>query len=202
MYSNAEFVGRPETGLRYARPNETQTGPVLDHYTGVGEVMAIQSLSEVFWRLNRRFVVKRSRLLNWDDTRERDLIFIGSPSENLSLRDLPIAEDFKFEPMLAGPRKGDLAIMNLHPHSGEQSAWLASKELPITKDYALAVVSRGPAPNQSLLLLAGTTTFGTQAAVEFVSGESGAAQILLQLGGAKVEPFAVCSKWASWAGFP
>lgn len=188
VFSNAEFVGRPETGLRY-RERSAAGPPILDHYTGVGEVMAIQELSQLFGTLGRKYVVKRSRLLNWDDTKNRDLIFIGSPSENLSLRELPLELDFRFEKVKDGPRQGDLGIANLHPQPGEQALYLGSKNLPITEDYAVVALLPGPTQPQWVLLLAGTTTFGTQAAAEFVCREAGAAALLAHLGGPAPQAF-------------
>lgn len=188
VFSNAEFVGRPETGLRY-RERSPAGPPILDHYTGVGEVMAIQELSQLFGTLGRKYVVKRSRLLNWDDTKNRDLIFIGSPSENLSLRELPLELDFWFEKVKDGPRRGDLGIANRHPQPGEQALYLGSKDLPITEDYAVVALLPGPTQPQWVLLLAGTTTFGTQAAAEFVCHETGAASLLARLGGKTPQAF-------------
>ena len=188
VFSNAEFVGRPETGLRY-RDRSEALPQILDHYTGVGEVMAIQELSQLFGMLGRKYVVKRSRLLNWDDTKNRDLIFIGSPSENLSLRELPLELDFRFETVKDGPRKGDLGIANLRPADGEQALYLGSKDLPITEDYAVVALLPGPTQPQWVLLLAGTTTFGTQAGAEFVCREAGAAALLARLGGPVPQAF-------------
>lgn len=167
VFSNAEFVGRPETGLRYYRPNKDAADSVFDHYTGVGEVISIHELDQVFARLGRPVHLKRGRLLNWDDTKNRDLVFLGSPSENLSLRELSLGQEFHFQTMLEAPRKGDLGIVNLHPAAGEAPVYFGSKDLPITEDYA--VVELAPSPSGArILLLAGTTTFGTQGAVEFV----------------------------------
>src|SRR5271155_2330297 len=39
VFSNAAFVGRPETGMRYRDPARDAGTPILDHYTGVGEVL-------------------------------------------------------------------------------------------------------------------------------------------------------------------
>jgi hypothetical protein len=167
VYSNAEFVGRPETGLRYFKPNMDAGKPVLDHYTGVGEVMAVHDLDQVFAGLQREIHIKRGRLLTWDDAKTSDLIFIGSPSENLSLRELPRKPDFVFTRKPSAPRKGDLMISNLHPAASEQATFLAS-EPPITEDYALVALTSGLNASRRVLILAGITTFGTQAAVEFV----------------------------------
>ena len=167
VFSNAEFVGRPETGLRYYRPDQDSAASVFDHYTGVGEVISIHELDQVFARLGRPLQLKRGRLLNWDDAKNRDVVFLGSPSENLSLRELSLGREFRFETVTAAPRKGDLGIANLHPAPGEAAVYLGSRELPITEDYAVVELAPGPT-NGRILMLAGTTTFGTQGAVEFV----------------------------------
>jgi hypothetical protein len=167
VFSNAEFVGRPETGLRYYRPDQDSSASVFDHYTGVGEVISIHELDQVFARLGRPVQLKRGRLLNWDDAKNRDLVFLGSPSENLSLRELSLGREFRFETLKEAPRKGDLGIANLHPAPGEAAVYLGSRDLPITEDYAVVELAPGPT-NARILMLAGTTTFGTQGAVEFV----------------------------------
>ncbi|MGC2399585.1 MAG: hypothetical protein WA510_07375, partial [Acidobacteriaceae bacterium] len=37
IFSNGNFVGRPETGMRYFNPSSDARSFILDHYTGVGE---------------------------------------------------------------------------------------------------------------------------------------------------------------------
>jgi hypothetical protein len=70
---------------------------VFDHYTGVGEVLAIHALDDVFGTLGRRIRVKRGSLFTLDDAKNNNLIFVGSPSENLSLLDIPGAQEFVFQ---------------------------------------------------------------------------------------------------------
>jgi hypothetical protein len=184
VFSNAEFVGRPETGLRYFTPGRDAPEAVFDHYTGVGEVLSVHQLDQVFHGLNRRVQVKRGRLLSWDDAQNRDVVFLGSPSENLSLRDVPLGREFRFEIVQEPPRTGDLGIVNVHPAAGEQAVYFGSRQLPITEDYALVELVRGAAPAQSILLLAGTTTFGTQGAVEFVCNANHLREVLPRIRGA------------------
>ena len=86
IFSNAAFVGRPETGMRYYNSRQDSKTAVYDHYTGVGEVLAIHALDDAFGTLGRRIRVKRGSLFSLDDVRNTNLIFVGSPSENLSLR--------------------------------------------------------------------------------------------------------------------
>jgi len=190
VYSNAEFVGRPETGLRYFKPATDAGKSIRDDYTGVGEVMAVHELDLVFASLRHEIRIKRGRLLTWDDAKTSDLIFIGSPSENLSLRELPTPQDFVFTRKLSAPRKGDLMISNLHPAPSEQATYLAS-EPPITEDYALVALTSG-LNARHVLILAGITTFGTQAAVEFACRASRVDELISRLGPAarrRVPPF-------------
>lgn len=192
VFSNAEFIGRPETGLRYYRPGQDPSSAVFDHYTGVGEAIAIHELDQLFAALGHPSQLKRGRLLNWDDTKDRDVIFLGSPSENLSLRESSLAREFRFQITDQAPRKGDLVIANLHPSPGEQPVYFASQGLPITEDYAVVELARGTASAHSILMLAGITTFGTQGAVEFVSCADCVRDLLPRVrdGAVSVAPFA------------
>jgi len=193
VFSNASFVGRPETGMRYLDPARDTQPKILDHYTGVGEVLAIHELDHVFATLHRQLRVKRGSLLSLDDVKNNDLIFVGSPAENLTLRDIPGTREFVFRRLPDGARKGDLAIVGLHSQVGEPREFLGTpNNLPLTDDYAVIALVRGLNPSRSILILAGTTTLGTQAAVEYVCRQSSVEQLLLRLSVAptgEVEPF-------------
>jgi len=169
IFSNAAFVGRPETGMRYYNSREDSKIAVYDHYTGVGEVLAIHALDDAFGTLGRRLRVKRGSLFTLDDVRNNNLIFVGSPSENLSLLDIPGTQEFIFQRVASGPRQGDLAIASKHPKAGEASTYLASpSNAPLTEDYSVIGLVPGIGSGRFVMILAGTTTFGTQGVVEFV----------------------------------
>lgn len=192
IYSNAAFVGRPETGMRYYNSREDGKATVYDHYTGVGEVLAVHALDEVFSGLGRHVRVKRGSLFTLDDARNTNLIFIGSPSENLSLLDIPSTQEFVFQRATAGPRKGDLEIANNHPKSGEAERYLASpSNAPLVEDYAVIGLVPGVTPERFVMILAGTTTFGTEGAVEFASQPESVQKILQQIPGSanQMKPF-------------
>jgi hypothetical protein len=182
VFSNASFVGRPETGLRYYDPTRDPKTSVWDHYTGVGEVLAVHSLDQIFGLLHRGLRVKRGSLFTLDDVQRNDLIFLGSPSENLTLMDIPNTKEFVFQRLDSGPRKGDLAIVNVHPERGESKEYLASpSNAPLIEDYAVVALLPGLAPSRSILILAGTTTFGTQGAADYVCRENSVAELLQRL---------------------
>jgi hypothetical protein len=182
VFSNAAFVGRPETGMRYRNPQQDSGALILDHYTGVGEVLAVHELDRVFRLLNRQVRVKRGSLFSLDDAKNNDLIFVGSPAENLTLRDIPVSGQFVFQRLGSGARKGELAIANLNPGPGEPAYFTGSPpSVALSEDYALIALLRGLNPTESVLILAGTTTIGTQAAAEYVCHEDSLAQLLSRL---------------------
>jgi hypothetical protein len=182
IFSNAAFIGRPETGMRYFNGARDPRNLIFDHYTGVGEVLAVHNLDQVFGLLRRGIRVKRGSLFSLDDAQNNDLIFVGSPSENLTLLDIPGSKEFIFQRLTSGPRNGDLAIVNEHPQAGEPIAVEASPSTsPLTEDYAIIALMPGLNPARSVMILAGTTTFGTQGVVEFVSREDSVRDLLSRL---------------------
>lgn len=193
IFSNGAFVGRPETGMRYFNSAQDSREQILDHYTGVGEVLAVHELDRVFAVLNRRIRVKRGTLFSLDDAKNNDLIFVGSPAENLTLLEIPGTREFVFQRVPSGPRKGDLAVVNLRPQSDEPRFFLASRSTdPLIEDYAVIGLVRGLNPARSVLILAGTTTMGTQAAVEYVCRQDSLEELLLRLSVSKtgeLKPF-------------
>jgi hypothetical protein len=168
IFSNGAFVGRPETGMRYFDATQDSRSQILDHYTGVGEVLAVHNIDHVFGLLRRGIRVKRGSLFSLDDAKNNDLIFVGSPEENLTLREIPNSQEFVFKRFNKTPRKG-VAILNVHPQPGEEKVFFATQaDQPLSEDYAVVAFLKGLTPTRSILILAGTTTIGTQAAAEFV----------------------------------
>ena len=173
IFSNAQFVGRPDKGMRYYDAARDGNAAILDHYTGVGEVLAIHNLDTVFDGMHRTLRVKRGSLFSLDDAKNNDLIFIGSPGENLTLLEIPSTREFTFRRMQEGPRAGNMEILNARPQPGESSTYIASpSNVPLLEDYAVVALEKAINPAHYELILAGTTTIGTQAAVEFVTREN------------------------------
>ena len=193
IFSNAAFVGAPTTGMRYYDASRDRQSPILDHYTGVGEVLAVHNLDLVFAALHQSLRVKRGSLFSLDDAKNNDLIFIGSPSENLTLQDIPSTREFIFQPIKTGEHAGNVAIINTKPQPGEASQFVANpSNVHLSEDFAIVAFVHGINPEHSELILAGTTTIGTQAAVEYVTRENYLATLLQRLGASdpsQVAPF-------------
>ena len=182
IFSNAAFVGRPYLGMRYYNRTKDTGAVILDHYTGVGEVLAVHALDGVFEKLRQQIRVKRGSLFSLDDAKNNDLIFIGSPSENLTLLELPNTQQFVFKQITSGSRTGTMEIINVHPESGEPKEFLPTlPDETLTEDYSIIALKRGLNPIHSVLILAGATTIGTQAAVEYVCQQNSLEELLLRL---------------------
>jgi len=181
VFSNATFVGRPATGMRYMVPSQDSGREVLDLYTGIGEVLGIHALDRTLTLINRSARVKRGGLLSLDDVENNDVIYVGSPVENLTLRDVPGLQDFEFKLIEDGPQKGEASLVNLAPRDGEPKAFLPSP-FPLTEDFAVVALVPGLNPSRWALILAGTSTIGTEGAVEFVCREDTVRDLLTRIG--------------------
>jgi len=193
IFSNAEFVGSPRDGLRYFRRGHDDPESMLDTYTGVGEVMAVRDLVHLFHGLRRPLRIKRGRLLTWDEDKNANLIFIGSPAENAELRVLAGSLEFQLKSRDLEPEIGRPGFWNRKPREGEPSLYLVAQGRPIVEDYALVALLPGVQPGKWALILAGCTTFGTGAAAEFVTHPVLAAELLARLarvtGSRHIRPF-------------
>ena len=84
--------------------------------------------------------------------------------------------------------------MNLHAKPGEPEYFLGSpSNVPLSEDYAVVALTRGINPREFNLILAGATTIGTQAAVEYVCHEDSLTQLLsrLKISNGELKPFEV-----------
>jgi hypothetical protein len=187
VYSNTLFQGTVEDGMKLFKPldapgsslgspsipqNESKE-PVTELYTGIGEVMGSYFLGDFFARLGHASRVKRSLLLTWEDLKTENIVVLGSPAENFFLRDLPQKQDFIFKPMPDDNGNKSFGIINANPQPGEQPRYLAKQDGPsrsqISEDYAVVSLLQGLDGKKRMLILAGITTHGTQAAVEYVT---------------------------------
>lgn len=190
VYSNTLFRGTAEEGMRLLKsldspgsslgspiiPQseiEQSDQPVIEHYTGIGEVMGAYFLGDFFARMRHASRVKRSLLLTWEDLKTENIVVLGSPAENFFLRDLPQKQDLIFKPMPDDNGNKSFGILNTNPQPGEQKRYFAKQDGPsrsqISEDYAVVSLLQGLDGKKRMLILAGITTLGTQAAAEYVT---------------------------------
>lgn len=161
--------------------------------SGVGEVMGVHALDGVFASLHRSLWAKRSNFFSFDDAAHENVIFLGSPLANSPLRLLQSNGDFVFQMVTDPEGKPALAILNHRPRPNEPRKFFATAaDSPIKQDYAVIALLPGMLPGNKVLILAGITTFGTQAAAEFVSRDSSLKTLLAHLKATRegqIQPF-------------
>lgn len=183
VFSNADFVGTALNGMRYFDPARDSPEELQQHYTGIGEVMGVLALNRLFLQqFGRSFRIKRSGLFALDDARDNNLIFIGSPTENLTLAKIPNTREFVFHKLNSGPNRGEQVVVDTHPLPGGTAIFLPTpRRRPMTEDYAVIALMRGLGPSRWTLILAGASTVGTEAAVEYVCDDQSLQKLLGQL---------------------
>jgi hypothetical protein len=187
IFSNALFTGDSTNGLRYAKPQDpaqSAQSPVVDTYTGIGELASVYNLTRLFDAHRATFVLKRSMLVTWDEAQMRNLIFIGSRAENPSLRVLPGATDFTLE-----ATSDSAGFVNHNPKPGEPAVF-SRPEHPLTDDYAIIALLPGVQQGKRILIFSGLTTFGTQAAVEYAARPDSVSELLKKISvNGEIHPF-------------
>jgi hypothetical protein len=165
---------------------------ITEHYTGIGEVMGIYLLGDFFHRAGQSIRVKRSLMVTWDDLKSDNIVVLGSPAENFLLRNLPQEQDFVFRIVKDEKQNPSYGIVNTKPRPGEQQTYAAKQEGPsrsqISEDYALVSLLKGLDSKNRLMILAGITTFGTQAAAEYVTRPEYIEELISKLNTAPTGP--------------
>jgi hypothetical protein len=179
-----EFVGSELTGMSLKRGAEDMRGPLIDTWTGVGEVASVFCLTRIMDSFGKSTKVKGARLLTWDEAKERNIIFLGSPDTNGPLRSFPHLRYFEFKPRADEPRVTHGGIVNIQPRPGEEKYYfiLHGANPANWHDFAIVALVPGTSGVRRVLILAGITTISTQAAAEFVCREDSMALLLNKMG--------------------
>jgi hypothetical protein len=176
VFSNPKLSGRlAYEGLHYFRESVDSQNPGSQNlsYAGSGDVISVSTLTRLFDSLHQNMQVRSGALLSWAQAKDSNLIFIGRPEQNPALHELPKLHDFYF--------KFGVGIVNLHPQTGEKGVYACS-DRPYTEDYAVIALIPGLDPSHHTLVLAGNTTYGSEAAAEFLAREGSVQELLDRLG--------------------
>ncbi len=185
VFSNHRFVGSSATGLRYFRDGIDSPSDSNDTYSGTGTVMAVAELSNLLSLAGCSPRLKRAELLTWDEVKDTNVVFVGAPDANSRLGELAPLQHFKFKSGHDEPRFGVGGIVNVHPGPGEESIYFGPSARPLTSDYAVIALLPNLHPERKVLILAGTNTYGCQAAAEFLTRSDLIGELFGRLGVAK-----------------
>jgi hypothetical protein len=171
VFSNHRFTGTSATGLHYFREGVDKPSDSNDTYSGTGTVMAVGELGSLFSLVGQSPRLKRAELLTWDEAQDANIVFVGAPDANSRLQELAALQQFKFKSGYQEPRFGTGGIINVHPLPGEEPIYFGP-EGALTFDYAVIARLPNVNPERKVVILAGTNTYGCQAAAEFVTNQN------------------------------
>ncbi len=157
-------------------PWEGKPAPVPSYiYTGIGEAHGAFLLARLLLGHKPDVSLKRSSSISWEDIKNHNVVFIGSPKFNPQLKNLPLVQDFVIE---AG------AIHNLHPLPGEAAVYgnVVVPDQPTSiEDHALITRVPGLNGRGEMMILGANSTQGTWAAVEYITQGEHAAELVHRL---------------------
>lgn len=167
----------PTLGGRGSYPacNE-ETGPFryFDSYSGAGEVVASAGIAQFLTAHGEPFLIKRSRIVSYEDIKHNNVIFLGSAMEDSILKKLPITQELVIERLPPDQYPLGSRIRDMNPPPGHPAFYglqLEPSTGAIQVDYGLTSLVPGVSAGHDVLVLAGITTLGTQAAADFVISE-------------------------------
>jgi hypothetical protein len=174
--------------------------PSSDEYTGLGEAVGLYRIATLFHGIGRNIRLKQSRTVSAEDLKNNHVILLGSVWVNEWSGKVSIKEDFISS---AGG-----TILNQNPLPGEQreySAKFDEKTGSLIEDYSLITIKPNISEKNTVMVLAGTHSEGTEAAAEYLTGEDRLAALNQRLLAFKPAPpryFQVLLKVAIDNGIP
>jgi hypothetical protein len=150
--------------------------PSLTDFTSVGETVGLVDLCEMFFHIGDTCQVQQSRLLNFEEIKDNNVILLGG-NQSWSGRIFLNVEGFHFQ---------DGVITNSNPQPGEKPLYKPEFDPvtnELTRDYALVLMLPNERKENRVLLIYGIYTQGSQAAIEFLTSPEKMAQLHAALAG-------------------
>ncbi len=150
--------------------------PSLTDFTSVGETLGLVDLCEMFFRIGDTCRVQQSRLLDFDEIKNNNVILLGG-NQSWSGRVFLNVQGFRFQ---------DGVILNSNPKPGEKAVYKPEFDPvtnQLTRDYALVLMLPNERKANRVLLIYGIYTQGSQAAIEFLTTPEKMAQLRSVLAG-------------------
>ena len=137
-----------------------------DEYTGVGEAVGLYRLTTLFKGLGKDAMLKQSRTVSAEDMKNHNVILLGSAWVNEWSGKNLIKEDFG--------SGASATIVNYNPLPGEEPEYDAKfdgETGKLIEDYGLITVKPNISEKNTIMVLAGTHSEGTEAAAEYLTSE-------------------------------
>ncbi len=147
------------------------------HYTGVGEAAGLERLSRYFHDYKKQLEVRFTGIVTREELASSSLIVISTLRFNTLLQQLDLPSVFSFHV------DAEEVILNKEPLPGEPSEFRVIRKDPARVEYALIGIWPGSKQGTRIIQISGTSTWATQAAVDFLTGPESSSQI-----GQQIEP--------------
>jgi hypothetical protein len=144
--------------------------PSLTDFTSVGETLGLVDLCEMFFRVGDSCQVSQSRLVDFDQIKNNNVVLLGG-NQSWSGRVFLNVEGFHFQ---------DGVIINSSPRPGEKPLYKPEFDPvtnELTRDYAVVLMLPNEKKENRVLLIYGIYTQGSQAAIEFLTSPEKMAQL-------------------------
>ena len=163
----AEIIGKDKFLMNSFTNNSAPRLLLSRHeYTGVGEAIGLHYVTDLMRSSGKTLRVKQSRTASGEDLKNHNVILLGSIWVNDWASKQPVKETFIYS--------NSATIQNLDPQPGEALEY-KPKFHPtngkLIEDYALITVKPGLSGKDSMMILAGIYSAGTQAAAEFATSK-------------------------------
>lgn len=168
IFPNPSFRGLPQSGMKLVMPDGQRTEDTIDVFTGTGEATALAVLTRQIIQVGHDSRAKRAHLFTWDDATHSNLIFIGGQVQNPAFAQLPKLQRFNLKSPDEEPFLHQGGVHDESPKSGEPAYYLASQDFNNGNDYAIIALTEGVSPQYRILILAGSNTYGTEGAANFL----------------------------------
>lgn len=162
----AEAIGKDQFLMNSIRNN---TAPRLllsrNEYTGVGEAIGLHYVTDLMRSSAKAVTLKQSRTASAEDLKNQNVILLGSIWVNEWTSKQPIKESFIYS--------DSATILNHEPQAGEDQEYKPKFNAngKLIEDYALITVKPGLSGKNTMMILAGIYSEGTQAAAEFATSK-------------------------------
>jgi hypothetical protein len=148
--------------------------PVPDQYVGAGSAAAAMAAGNVLARFAKRSQLRIGNEFSAFDLKNYPVLLVGAFSNAWSLH---VQERFPFRFVQENSRRG------IRETVGERREWFLHELQPngrTPEDYAMVVRTFDGSTGEPLMMVAGVTQYGTQAAAEFFSSEPDMEKALAQ----------------------
>ncbi len=139
----------------------------LDTYTGMGEAIGVQRVTDLLRSAGKNILLKRSRTVSAEDLKNHHVILLGSVWANEWSGKLAVLDEFSYT--------SQATIENHHPLQGEEKVYRSRYDERtglLLEDYALVTVKPNISEGNVVMVLAGLRSAGTEAAAEYVTSKT------------------------------